>query len=60
MILTAIRLISKATTVVVVAKTGYSVYKKGTTAYKTYKKVKGVGSSAKTIAREVKKVINKK
>lgn len=60
MILKAIRLIGKASTVVWVAKTGYDAYQAGATAYKTYKKVKGVQDSAKNIAKEVKKVVKKR
>lgn len=59
MIFTAIRLASKVATVAWVAKTGYQTYKKGEAVYKTYKKVKSVGSGAKGLANEVSKRFKK-
>jgi hypothetical protein len=60
LIFKAISLIGKASTVVWVAKTGYTAYQAGSNAYKAYKKVDNVKTGAKSIAEEVRKVLNKK
>jgi hypothetical protein len=59
MIFTVIRVASKVATAAWVAKNGYEVYKKGAAVYKTYKKVKSVGTGAKGLAKEVGKRLKK-
>lgn len=73
MVIKAIRLLVKASTVIMIAKSGYDAYQAGSTALKAYKKVKGmkdgisgiasvtnVAKSTQNITTEVKRVWKKK
>lgn len=59
MIVKALRILGKATTIISAAKTGYDIYQTSSTAFKAYKKVKVVKTGASSIMKEVGKVIKK-
>lgn len=59
MIFSALRLVTKAATIITVAQTGYKAYQKGKVVYKAYKKSKEVKSVATTMLKEIKKVVKK-
>ena len=59
MIFSALRLVTKAATIITVAKTGYSAYQKGKVVYNAYKKSKKAKSVATSVIKEIKKVVKK-
>jgi cell fate (sporulation/competence/biofilm development) regulator YmcA (YheA/YmcA/DUF963 family) len=59
MIFSAIKLVTKAATIITVAQTSYKAYQKGKVVYKAYKKSKEVKSVANNMIKEIKKVIKK-
>lgn len=58
MIIGTIKLLSKASTIAWVAKTGYQAYNTSTTAYKTYKGVKAVKVKSKSLTTGVMSSVN--
>jgi hypothetical protein len=60
MIIPAIRLVTKAATIIAIANTGYKAYKKGKVVYDAYKKTKKAQAVVGDAIKGVKKVIKKK
>lgn len=59
MIFTAIKLVTKAATIIAVANTGYEAYKKGKKVYGAYKRTKKIKAQAKGVINGIKKVVKK-
>lgn len=60
MFIPALKLVSKAATIIAIVNTGYKTYKKGAVVYSVYKKTKKAKEIASKVMKQVKIVVKKK